>query len=369
MTNEAGLTVDLITRLIAESNITLRQEIDRLKNQVEIETHRVTDFQTEIINDNIQCHESLDVIKSLPEFSGRINAYVSWREAAHNVMSLYVRGSRKYFAALTILRNKITLEANDTLTNHGTVLNFDAIIARLDFAYSDKRPIHIIEQEMSVLRQGSMTVIEYYNLVNKKLTLMINKTIMTYGGAAPITKELNKKNRDQALRIFITGLNAPLRDIIFSLCPEDLPDALAKAQELESNNQRARFAQNFANDRTRVKQFYPSNNLRFHQRSNMPKPEPMDIDPSMSRSYRRENYPKPQLNNSHKYQNFGKPLATTSHQANMDQPNRYIPNRNIQGIKRPRESNYSFRPQEKTQKINNMNESHFLDKEGMNSPI
>lgn len=269
MANGEGLTVDLITRLIADSNIQLRQEIDRLKSQLETNTNRATDYVAETIDDTVTCQESLDVIKSLPEFSGKFNAYVSWREAAHNAMSLYVRKSRKYFAALTILRNKITQDANDILTNHGTVLNFDAIIARLDFAYSDKRPIHMIEQELSVLRQGSMSVVEYYNLVNKKLTLLINKTIMTHGNSADITKELNKKNRDHALRIFITGLNLPLRDIIFSLSPQDLPDALAKAQELESNNQRARFAQNFSNETLKIKQTYPNNNLRFPHRNNV----------------------------------------------------------------------------------------------------
>jgi len=31
------------------------------------------------------------------------------------------------------------------------VFNFDAIMARLDFVFSDKRPNRIIEQELSVL--------------------------------------------------------------------------------------------------------------------------------------------------------------------------------------------------------------------------
>jgi len=43
--------------------------------------------------------------------------------------------------------------ANDALTHNRTVLNFDAIMARLDFGFSDKRPIHNIEQELSVLTQ------------------------------------------------------------------------------------------------------------------------------------------------------------------------------------------------------------------------
>jgi len=55
-----------------------------------------------------------------------------------------------------------------------------------------------------------MTVTDYYNEVNKKMSVLINKTIMTYG-------------KDNVKTLF--SLNTPY----FSA-------ALAKVQELESNN-------------------------------------------------------------------------------------------------------------------------------------
>jgi len=64
------------------------------------------------------------------------------------------------------------------------VLNFLAILSRLDFIYSDKRPIHILKSEQSILRQGRMKVTKHYIEVNKKMTLLINKTIMSYGRTA-----------------------------------------------------------------------------------------------------------------------------------------------------------------------------------------
>ena len=64
---------------------------------------------------------------------------------------------------------------------------------------------------------------------------------MTHGTHSELTRESNEKNRSQALRI----LHQPLGDIIFSLQPSDLPSALAKAQELESNNLRTQFANQF----------------------------------------------------------------------------------------------------------------------------
>jgi len=68
---------------------------------------------------------------------------------------LYKGNKKKFYYALSILRTKITGMANDALTHNGTVLNFDTIMARLDFVVSDKRAIHIIEQELSILSQGT----------------------------------------------------------------------------------------------------------------------------------------------------------------------------------------------------------------------
>jgi len=56
--------------------------------------------------------------------------------------------------------------AHDALTNHGTVLNFQAILSRLVFIYNDKTPIHILESELSILRQGRLSITEFYNEVN-----------------------------------------------------------------------------------------------------------------------------------------------------------------------------------------------------------
>jgi len=37
--------------------------------------------------------------------------------------------------------------AHDALTNNGMVLNFEAILSRLDFIYYDKTPIHVLESD------------------------------------------------------------------------------------------------------------------------------------------------------------------------------------------------------------------------------
>jgi len=125
-----------------------------------------------------------------------------------------------------------------------TVLNFDAIINRLDFTYSDKRPIHVIEQELGTLRQGSLTLLQYYDEVEKKRTSLTNKATMSYEASA--AKVLCDKVRDDALRVFISGLKRSLTYVLFSVKPKDMPSALALAQEVESSHERYTFATSFA---------------------------------------------------------------------------------------------------------------------------
>lgn len=360
---------DTVQQMIEAHTAPLLSKIQELTSNLArlIVTNNTTDYVEQTVDDQIRCEESLDVIKSLPVFNGK-NSYVSWREAANNSMKLYSRGSRRYYAALTILRNKIIEEANDILTNHGTVLNLEAIVSRLDFAYADKRPIHLIEQELSIMRQGSSSLIDYYNEVNKKLTLLINKTIMTHGTNTPITHELNQKNRQYALRVFTTGLNPPLSNILFSLGPTDLPNALAKAQELEANNVRASFAMQFNRGNTN-NSHRQQNNLRFPQRNQnfnfqnrnqftpnrhfRQDPEPMEVDSSI-KVFNRPRQQHPQRFNSQGY-------------FNRNNFNRFQPRQNgyenpQQGIKRDHPSTQvSYQPQNKTQRINNISEEAFLE--------
>lgn len=363
-----------VQRLLQEQEREYKRKIDELESMVSGLglNNIVTEFSCQVIDPNVNCIESLEIIKSLPEFSGNQSAYVSWREAAHNSMKLYIIGSSRYFAALTILRNKITQHANDVLTNHGTVLNFEAIMARLDFAYADKRPVHVIEQELSILRQGSLRLIDFYNEVNKKLTLLTNKTIMTHGSSSPVTIELNNINRRNALRVFITGLNGQLSQILFSLNPQDLPNALAKAQELESNHIRSNFALQFAQHKNENKNNGNDrnhNNLRFpkinqtqrptqHQRRNDYRQLPQLFEPMVLGSS--QNRPIPQQQTQNPFKQVDRNFNNNSYAPRWQKPNFNTYNNNTRPLyKRERESaQHSIQPPPvKFERVNNLNEN------------
>ncbi|KAH8362541.1 hypothetical protein KR084_006859 [Drosophila pseudotakahashii] len=108
--------------------------------------------------------------------------------------------------------------------------------------------MHVIEQERGTLRQGSLTQLQYYDEVEKKLTLLTNKVNMFY--EQNMAKILCEKFRDDALRVFISGLKRSLTNLLINAIKSgQIPhsaSALALAQEVESNHERYQFATTFA---------------------------------------------------------------------------------------------------------------------------
>lgn len=290
---------------------------------------------------------SLDLIKSLPEFDGDAASYPAWRSAANFAMDYYPQNSEKYYVATGILRNKIVKTANSTLSAFNTVLNCKAIIARLDQTYADKRPLHVLENELSILRQNNSTIIDFYDAVDKQLTLIINKQIMSFSGQIELIAALNERARENALRVFISGLRRPLCDILFSAKPKDLPTALVTAQELETNHMRNDFARTFA-----AGSFVKSskNNIRPQQYPRDNKAIPMEVDSSrvMNRSrMNQQSHPNQRPNN-----------FPNANPQNFQNPNTgAIPKRN-------RENSVSNRnPYTKYQRINHMPDAEIVTSE------
>jgi len=125
---------------------------------------------------------------------------------------------------------------------------------------------------------------------------------MSYEASA--AQVLCEKFREDALRVFISGLKRSLTDVLFSAKPKDMPSALALAQEVESNHERYTFASSFARSQEdRDKKLFPkaqerqqanphanpqpgtSKNPYFNKQHKAQRnsPEPMDVDPSLSR--------------------------------------------------------------------------------------
>lgn len=303
-------SIENLTKRIAKFNLNDSTMVEALSEQIKALQTQVAVLQTQIVTldktTKIEEYEeikvtiidakdiSLEMFKTLPEFNGDRTKYTSWRNSAINVMKIFDghKDKPRYFEALNIVRNKIVGAASEALTNYNTVFNFDAIIARLDFTYADKRPTYIIEQEMIVLQQKNLTFEEFYDEVNKKLNALINKINMTYkqkGVAEAMIKDASEK----ALRTFVTGLMGNLGPILYASHPASLPDAYAKLQTIINDRERIKFANQYNQPRSINKEpnrinpnfnpnykpkFKKSNQNSYPFERNISKPEPMDVD-------------------------------------------------------------------------------------------
>lgn len=191
----------------------------------------------------------LDAFKVIPEFNGERKIYRSWRSQVSKLMQQInaYKTHPKYAAALSIIRAKITGAASDILINNNTAHNIDAIIDRLDFSYSDQRPLYVIEAEMTMIKQHGKSLQEFYDAINQALNMVLTKIAMTYKENAE-QKSLTIESQSKAIRTFITGLNSPLiRTTLYGNMPKTLSQAFAIAQTIQYDNQHLQLDNQYKN--------------------------------------------------------------------------------------------------------------------------
>lgn len=287
-----------------------------------------------------------DVVKSLREFSGQPGEFGSWRKSVDRILKLYesLIGTPKYYGILSVIRNKITGQADTVLESYNTPLNWKKIVRCLTLHYADKRDLGTLEYQMTTLIQRSQTIPEFYQQVYSHLSLILNK-LSSMEMSSEAMNAMTKSYREKALDTFIRGLKGDLPRLLSMRGPVDLPEALHLCLKLENVNYRVQHSHgnvkpsqapplppkrtpfHAQGNYTRPNTFYPhllhnprppqtpfrhQNNPRpfFQQpfQRNYPKPEPMDVDESI-RS-RQVNY----MNRPHQQPAYKRPGSNQFHQ-------------------------------------------------------
>lgn len=334
-------------------NATLTTKLTQLEeNQTALQQQNaVTITEYEDVNpiyvhgDSIQ----LDAFKVIPEFNGDRKIYRSWRSQVMKMMKQIAnfKTHPKYAAALSIIRAKITKNASDILINNNTAHNIDAIIDRLDFSYSDQRPLYVIEAEMTMIRQNGKTLQEYYDEINQALNMVLTKITMTYKQPAE-QKSLIAETQSKAIRTFITGLNSSMiRTTLYGSMPKTLSEAFAVAQTIQYDNQHLQLEFK--------KPIQPQIAVKKHN----------DNRPISNPNFRYQ----PQPPNQMLKQNITTEPQQKQTPMDVDTSKQYLPRtqfqpNNWQGEKRPREQSFQYnKPQQsfqhvnKQQRINNVDEA------------
>lgn len=325
----------------------LMEQFNELKLQVQQQQQQpvVTEHKDITVTVPNSTDISLEIFKSLPEFNGERDKYATWRSTTSTAIKLLDehKTSLRYAEALMIIRNKVRGAASNILNNYNTAFNFDAIIDRLDFTYADKRPLYILEQELSILQQHKYTVDQFYDKINEKLNCIVNKINMSYKEPA-IAKAFIENANTKALRTFITGLSNRKGELLYASNPQTLPEAYARLQTITTDQERISFANRYTskektkegnqmrnpqfryNDQSRHElhpQFRYNDHNRYELQQNQPsqpnKVEPMDIDKSsmnvnIGQNYTRNNQFNPVFKRSHQSNRQNKDFQSSSYQ-------------------------------------------------------
>jgi len=188
--------------------------VNQQLQSLRVEAPEVETYQRIAVNPvPVPCDIPLHIVKSSPDFTGIQDEYVAWRQSATDAYELFKPYNGAHYQAVTIIRNKIRGPARVLLVSYNTVLNFDAILARLDCSYADKTSLRLFRQGLESVRQGDQTLMQYYDEVERKLTLVTNKIVMTHDTERATL--LNTEVRGDALHVFISGLRKSLRAVVF----------------------------------------------------------------------------------------------------------------------------------------------------------
>lgn len=201
--------------------------------------------------DNLNDMERIpDVVKSLREFSGQPGEFSSWKKSVDRILKLYesMKGTPKYFGMLSVIRNKITGQADTALESYNTPLNWERISKCLTLHYADKRDLGTLEYQLTTLVQRQQSVPEFYQQVYQHLSLILNKlSSMEMGQEA--MDSMTQSYRDKALDTFVRGLKGDLPRLLSIRGPIDLPEALHLCLKLENVQYRIHHSHGTTNTR------------------------------------------------------------------------------------------------------------------------
>lgn len=243
-----------------------------------------------------------DVVKSLREFSGKPGEFGSWKKSVDRILTIYepLKGSAKYYGILNVIRNKIVGYADIALESYNTPLNWERIARCLTMHYADKRDLRTLEYQMTTLVQGRSSVPEFYQAVYQHLSLILNK-LCCMDSSQEILNAMTQSYRSKALDTFIRGLNGDLPRLLSVKEPVDLPQALHLCMKVENMEYRSQYAHNANSNRKNLPPPAPPRRTTSHPQYIAPIPAPrtnfypeLANYPQKNQSYQ-QNYPQPQF--------------------------------------------------------------------------
>lgn len=172
---------------------------------------------------------------NLPTYDGDMNELFAWIKRSREVMTLF-HGTPLACEALTIIRTKIVGKANKTLDNANVPLNYDAIARKLIEAYSDKRPIDLLQGILIRTKQNDLSIQTYYDLLCEKMNEIFYKVELENEGRNDFITGMKTMVENQAKDTFLTWVNPKIRYLLQARNPSSLQEARDIAIVLETKS-------------------------------------------------------------------------------------------------------------------------------------
>lgn len=185
------------------------------------------------------CPRIPDLIRMVPEFNGNPQNLPRWIESVEQKLE----ESKKFVSIdeydrvlpiwLGIIRDKITEKANDALSTSYTPLEWNAIKSTLIEYFGDKSDLSSLVSRLTNLRQGSQSVLEFYQEC-KSLLAEINAKILINNSTPIEAKAVMGTYETLTINAFVDGLHDSMSDLTRSTRPQSLTDAYRVASEQEA---------------------------------------------------------------------------------------------------------------------------------------
>jgi len=97
--SKSNSDISEIVRAAVQVELNTQAQALEQKGSISLTNSEVKAYQDISIDNSVKCEEPLDIIKSIPEFDGKQENYVSWRQAANAAYTVFkpFNGSSRHY--------------------------------------------------------------------------------------------------------------------------------------------------------------------------------------------------------------------------------------------------------------------------------
>lgn len=284
-----------------------------------------------------------DIIKLIPGYDGDVKGLPAWITSVQQKLDCalaQVPTSEKDNALKlwsSIIRDKITGKASEVLITNQTECKWDNIKSQLTDRFADKRDLATIVNRIPYIKQGNLTVEQFYFECSEILSDLSAKVNLD-PNLQPCAKAVVASYETMIINAFIDGLHEPFSSLVRTSRPSSLLSAYQHAMEQSNAADRRKEKLKFQNkpSDSRVQNAPPNSSRR----------------PTANQSAYHSNRPG---NNFNSNQNRQSGPSNNNHSRSQFQNNRYNSGTNQNYQSSPQQGNTRQLPQIKQEAFSGSN--------------